>query len=99
MNLLLVDQLEAVLDGPQEAVRRGEGRGVVGAHVAGVRQIGQCRQCRRRSDAVVVAPVHELQELHGELDVADPAPAPLHLALGELAAGQLVLGARLHGAQ
>ena len=39
--------------------------------------------------------VHELQQLDGELDVADPAPAALHLPVGEALAGQLGLGARL----
>ena len=42
----LVDQLETVFDGPQEAVRRGKRLGVVAAHIAGVgefRERGQRR--------------------------------------------------------
>ena len=35
--------------------------------------------------------MHELEQLHGELDVADATAAPLHLAVGEAAARQLDL--------
>ena len=40
--------------------------------------------------------VHELQELHRELDVADAAAAALQLAVVEPAAVGLAFGARLH---
>ena len=46
----------------------------------------------------VDAAVHELEELHRELDVADAAAAPLHLAVLEALADDLLLDARLHGA-
>ncbi len=40
--------------------------------------------------------MHELQELDGELDVTDAAPASLHLAIGEPAAVHLAFGPGLH---
>src|SRR5262249_14473569 len=51
----------------------------------------------RRAEVAVVAAVDELEQLDRELDVADAAPAPLDLSVGETLAGQVSLGARLHG--
>ena len=45
-----------------------------------------------------MATVNELEQLHGELNVADPAPPALDLPVGEVTAGELALGTRLHGA-
>src|SRR3954465_1371945 len=45
-----------------------------------------------------MAPVHQLEELYRELDVANAAPPALHLALLETAPAHQVLGTRLHGA-
>jgi len=97
VHLLLVDQLQAVLHRPQEAVRGVEGLGVAGGDVAGVGQLGQGGECGTGADARVLASVHELEELDRELDVADAASAPLDLSLGEAPAGELVLGPGLHG--
>ena len=96
VDLLLGHQLEAVLDGAQQAVGVVEGPGVVGLDVAAGAQLGQGVEGGGRPQGGVVAAVDQLQELDGELDVADAAPAPLHLPVGEALAGQLGLGPGLH---
>ena len=86
MDLLLVEQLEAVLDGAQEAVGLVESIRVCGIDVAGGAELGECPERGGHPDAGVRAAVDELQQLHGELDVADPAPAELDLPFGHTAA-------------
>jgi hypothetical protein len=54
------------------------------------------RQRVRRADVLVGAPVHELQELHRELDVAQPALPQLDLPVG-LRRRHVVLDAAAHG--
>ena len=51
--------------------------------VAAVRELLERVERRGGPDRLVVAAVHELQELHRELDVADPAAPTLELAVGE----------------
>ena len=97
VGLLLLDELQAVLEGAQEAVRVGQGHGVLGRHVPRRPQLPQGAQGGAVADAGVGAAVHELQELHRELDVADPARAALDLASGHALLGHDALGAGLHG--
>ena len=70
-------QLEQVLHRAQEPVGGGQAGGVGPAHVAAVGQRRQRGQGGRAADGVVAAAVHQLQQLHRELDVAqarrDPA--------------------------
>ena len=100
MDLLLVDELEAVLDGAQEAVGVGEPVGVVGVDVAGLGQLGRAStRVVGAAELGVEVPVHELQELHGELDVADAAGAALELPVGEPLALDLGLDPGLHRPQ
>ncbi len=99
VHLGLFDELEAVLDGPQEPVREGESRRVPGCHVPGVGQLGQCRQGRPQAKSGVAAAVDELQQLHGELHVPDPPAATLELTALEAPAGDDRLRAGLHRAQ
>ena len=61
-----------------------------GVEVAAPAQLVEGLERVRRAHAVVVAAVHELQELDRELDVPDPTRPPLELV------GPLRLGARLH---
>ena len=68
-------QLQPVLDGAQPAVGLGEVARVLAADVAARRELLERDQRRAAADAVVGAAVHELQQLHGELDVAQPARA------------------------
>ena len=80
MGLLLLDELQPVLHGAQEAVRVGQGGGVLGGDVPRRGQLGERAERRALPDPRVVAAVHELQELDGELDVADPPGPALDLA-------------------
>ena len=84
-----VAQLEAVLEAAQEAVGVGELAGVVLVDVARRPELAQGDERRRRPKVGIEPAVDELEQLHGELDVADAAPAALHLAVGETAARQL----------
>ena len=68
----------------QEPVRLREVVGVGAADVAAVGQGREGRQGSRDAEPVVGAAVHELQELDGELDVAQPARAELELAAGHV---------------
>ena len=96
VGLLLVLQLEAVLDRAQESVRVVELPGVVLLDVAAGGELRERVERGRRPYRCVVTTVHELEELHRELDVADATPPPLDLALREAAAVHLAFGARLH---
>ena len=99
VHLLLLHQLQAVLQGAEEPVGFGQGRGVAVLHVAGRGQLDQRGQSGGKAQSGVVPAVHELEELHGELDVADAARPPLDLPTGHPPPGDLSLGARLHGPQ
>ena len=82
VGLQVAHDLQAVLEPSQEPVGIGERRGVGVGHVALERECPQRRQRVRRAQPRVAAPVHDLQQLHRELDVADAAPSALDL--GEL---------------
>ncbi len=70
-----------MLERTQEPVGRVQRRAVVAADVPAAGQLGQRAQRRRRPDRLVGAAVHHLQQLHGELHVAQPAGAELDLAV------------------
>ncbi len=96
VGLLLVPQLQAVLDGAQEAVGVGERRSVADVDVAGVHELCEGLERGGRPDARVVAAVHELEELHRELDVADASATALELAFRQTLSTRLAFGTRLH---
>ncbi len=97
MGLLLVLQLQTVLDRPQEAVGVVELRRLVGLDVPAGGELRERVERGGGADGRVVPAVHELEELHRELDVADAAAPPLHLAVREAAALHLSLRPGLHG--
>ena len=74
-------KLDAVLHGPQETVGAVELRGVRSPDVAMRRELLQREQGRRAADEDVAASVHQLKQLDRELDVAQPTPAELELAV------------------
>ncbi len=82
MRLQVAHHLQPVLERPQEPVRVGERVRVGLGHVPGRRERGQRRERVRLAEPLVAAAVDDLQELDGELDVADPAPAALDLDRG-----------------
>ena len=98
MRLVLLAQLEPVLDGAQEHVRVAEAPDVAPFDVSTRRQLRERDERGGRPDLRIVAAVDELEQLHGELDVADPAAAPLELAIAQALAVELRFGARLHRA-
>ena len=69
---------------------------VVAPHVAVAGQVGERAQGGRGADLLVDPAVHQLQQLDGELDVAQAAAAQLELALG-LRRRDVVLDAAAHG--
>ena len=89
-------QLQPVLEQAQEAVRRGEVGAVVTPDVAAARERGQRVEGRRRPQGGIGAAVHELEQLHGELDVAQSAAAELELAVGVIGT-DVLLDAAAHG--
>ena len=91
VRLLLVLDLQGVLDPAQEAVGVGQAVGVVRGYVPGRPHLCERRKGRGRAKLGVRPSVHELQHLHGELDVADAARCPLDLLLGHAAADHIGL--------
>ncbi len=73
VDLCAVAQLEPVLDPAQEPVGVGQLAGVVLVDVAGRAQLGEGGEGRRRPQVGIEPAVDELQQLDGELDVADAA--------------------------
>ena len=79
VGLQVPDDLQAMLHTAQEPVGVGEGRGIGVGNVPLDRQGREGGERVRRSQSRVAAPVHDLQQLDRELDVADAAPPPLDL--------------------
>ena len=98
VGLLLVVQLQTVLDRAEEPVRVVEPNRVFARDVVGVGERGERFERVRRAHRLVVAAVHELEELHGELDVADAAAPALELAVGEPLAARDLFRPFLHRA-
>ena len=87
VHLALVLELHDVLDAAQEAVGVVEARRVGGVDVAAAAQVVEGGERAASAELVVDAAVHELEQLHGELDVADAAGPVLHVAVA-VAAGR-----------
>ena len=68
-------QLQPVLGGAQEPVGVGQAERVVAADVAAVAQRAERRQRGADPQRLVGPAVHQLQQLDGELDVAQAAAA------------------------
>jgi len=99
MHLRFFHELEAVLDGAQEAVRERQGSCVASVDIAGARQLAQRGQRRRLADQRIGRSVHELQQLDGEFDVADATSTSFDLPVGEALSRDELFGAALHRAQ
>ncbi len=88
-------QLQPVLQRAQEPVRTPEVRRVVAPDVPAGAQRGQRGRRRLNAQVLVRTSVHELQQLHRELDVPQTTAAELELAVGE-PGGHVVLDAAAH---
>ena len=75
-------ELDPVLERAQERVGLVQRAPVLAADVPPARQLGERAQRGRRAHPLVAAAVHHLQQLDGELDVAQPPGPELELALG-----------------
>ena len=89
VDLLVVLDLQGVLDPAQEPVGRRQPVGVVLGDVPAAGHLGQGGERCGRAELGVGTAVHELEGLHRELDVPDPAGPALDLALGCALAPQL----------
>ena len=85
-----------MFDGAQQSVGVGHGVGIVGIDVARGLEHAQGLERVATAQLVVDMTMHELQELHGELDIADAAGTALQLPVGEAPLRHLGLGAFLH---
>ncbi|CAG7335471.1 hypothetical protein PICSAR61_04298 [Mycobacterium avium subsp. paratuberculosis] len=83
-------QLQPVLEQPQKFVGGGEVGRVLAPDVAALPQRGQRVDRRGHVQRLVAAAVHQLQELHREFDVAQPAAAQLDLAAADVGGHQLL---------
>ena len=88
-------QLDAVLEGAQDLVGVGEHGGVRSPHVATGRQRGEGVERGARVQALVGAAVDQLEQLDGELHVAQTTGTELELA-GGLGGGDVLLDATAH---
>jgi hypothetical protein len=79
VRLQVAHDLQTVLHAPQEPVGVGQRLGIGVGHVPLGGERPEHRERVRCSQALVSAAVHDLQQLHRELDVADPAAAALDL--------------------
>src|SRR5207249_2246834 len=81
MGLECVEELEPVLDGPQEDVGVGQCARLLPGEVATLGQPVEGTQAVPLLEPRVLGPVEELEGLEVELDLADPAGAQLDVAL------------------
>ncbi|KAF5288817.1 hypothetical protein FQR65_LT20891 [Abscondita terminalis] len=79
MGLLVVQVLDAVFHTAQEDVGLGQGIGDFLAHEAGARQALQRLQRGAAAQLGKLPAAHHLQQLHGELDLADAAARQLDI--------------------
>ena len=93
--MALLRELQPVLDLAQKAICLGQLGGVLVSDVGAVRKGVQPFERVRRPQRFVAPTVDELQQLHGELDVAQPARPALHFPVEQAARGDRSLGARL----
>src|SRR4051812_5047986 len=74
-------QLQPMLDEAKEAVRRRQPGGVLASDITSGRQRVERDKCRAAAQRLVAAPMHELQQLYGELDIAQTTWSELDLTV------------------
>ncbi len=75
-------KLESVFQRAQESVGVGKQAGIAASDISTGRELSQRRQRGAATQRAVDSTVHQLQQLHGEFDVTQPAGAELELAFG-----------------
>src|SRR6185436_12014493 len=80
MGTAQVVELDAMLEGSEEAIGQGKPFAVVAANIAVVDQGLQCRQGGARPEPLVHPAVYQLQELDRELDIPQATLTELELA-------------------
>ena len=93
---LVALELETVFQKPEELVRGDQVRAVLAGDVPAGAQCPQSLHGAGDAQVLVRAPVHHLQELDGELHVAQPTPAELEFALPQRL-GDVLLDTAAHG--
>src|SRR3954447_23666377 len=74
-------KLQPMLDKAKEAVRRRQPGGVLASDITSGRQRVERDKRRAAAQLLVASPVHELQQLHGELDIAQTTGTELDLTV------------------
>ena len=85
-----------MLEQAQKLVGVGEHLRVLAAHVPALGQVGEGFEGVAGAQGVVDTPVHELEQLHGELDVAKPTGAELEFTVAHVC-GHVFQHAAAHG--
>ena len=99
MDLLLVDELQSVFDGSQEAEGVGHLRRVDIVDVSGSHHLAQRVEGVRPSQIGIEMTMDELEQLDRELDIADAAGAAFEFAPRQPFARHLRLGPGFHRPQ
>ncbi len=97
MGLKMVEDLEAMLDGPKEGVGRRQFRVLIGRDMPPVSQALERAQRVGPADPRVACPVQELEGLDDKLDLADASIAQLDVAIGLLIPPDLRIDPIFHG--
>src|SRR4051812_3550747 len=90
-------ELQTMLHGAKEAIRRCEVRRISASDVPTVSQCVERRERRHAAQRRIGTTMHELQQLYGELDVAEPARSELQLTV-RLCSRQCLFDPATHGA-
>ena len=75
-------ELDPVLEDAQEPVVLSHACGILTPDVSARREVRERGECVARADGLVGAPMHELEQLDREFDVAQSALAEFQFAVG-----------------
>src|SRR6266545_6568508 len=98
MGLELVEDLQSVLDGPEENQRLAEKAAERLGHVTAIGQAEDGPQAVPLAQPGIIARVEELERLHEEFDLADAAHAQLDVTALHAFGAERPVDLRLHAA-
>jgi len=96
VDLLLVNELQAMLDSSQFAVGLGHRSGIIRIDVPRVGQLSEHRKGVRSAKLAIEMAVHQLQKLNSEFDISDSPRASFELAVSESLSRYFGLGSGFH---